>query len=333
MKALVYTGTSQLEYRSEPDPIPESGEALIRVQASGICGSDMHAYFGHDERRIAPLILGHEVSGEVISGSQQGSRVVVNPLVTCGTCSYCLSERENLCQQRQIISMQPRQGAFSELLRMPERNLVTIPDDMSFLDAALTEPVATAWHAVMRAQEAAACPLDEANILVLGGGAIGISTALILASFGCTNIVLGETNALRRETVKKTQVCELYDPINDKGPEDNSFDIVLDAVGGRATRAAASKAVKPGGAIVHIGLMDSNDGLDIRKFTLQEITFSGCYTYTMKDFRDTVDALYSGKLGDLNWIEQRPLSEGSNAFLDLSQGKTAAAKIILIPDH
>jgi L-iditol 2-dehydrogenase len=333
MKALVYTGTSQLEYRSEPDPIPESGEALIRVQASGICGSDMHAYFGHDDRRIAPLILGHEVSGEVISGSQPGSRVVVNPLVTCGTCSYCLSERENLCQQRQIISMQPRQGAFSELLRMPERNLVTIPDDMSYLDAALTEPVATAWHAVMRAQEAATCSLDEAKILVLGGGAIGISTALILGSFGCTNIVLGETNALRRETVKKTQVCELYDPINDKGPEDNSFDIVLDAVGGRATREAASKAVKPGGAIVHIGLMDSNDGLDIRKFTLQEITFSGCYTYTMKDFRDTVDALYAGKLGDLNWIEQRPLSEGSNAFLDLSQGKTAAAKIILIPDH
>ncbi len=124
MKALVYTGTSQLEYRSEPDPIPESGEALIRVQASGICGSDMHAYFGHDERRIAPLILGHEVSGEVISGSQPGSRVVVNPLVTCGACSYCTSDRENLCQQRQIISMQPRQGAFSELLRMPERNLV-----------------------------------------------------------------------------------------------------------------------------------------------------------------------------------------------------------------
>jgi L-iditol 2-dehydrogenase len=79
--------------------------------------------------------------------------------------------------------------------------------------------------------------------------------------------------------------------------------------------------------------MDSNDGLDIRKFTLQEITFSGCYTYTMKDFRATVDALYSGKLGNLNWIEQRPLSEGNNAFLDLSQGKTAAAKIILIPDH
>jgi L-iditol 2-dehydrogenase len=167
----------------------------------------------------------------------------------------------------------------------------------------------------------------------LGGGAIGISTALVLASFGCTNLLLGETNALRRETVRKTQVCELYDPINDAGPEDNSFDIVLDAVGGRATREASSKAVKPGGTIIHIGLMDSNDGLDIRKFTLQEITFSGCYTYTMKDFRDTVEALHSGKLGDLNWIEQRPLSEGSSAFLDLSQGKTAAAKIILIPDH
>ncbi len=333
MKALVYTGLNQLEYRNEPDPIPEADEVLIRVEASGICGSDMHAYFGHDERRIAPLILGHEVSGTVISGNTKGRRVVVNSLVTCGTCYNCLNNRENLCKQRQIISMQPRQGAFSELLKIPERNLITIPDDMSYLSAALTEPVATAMHAVMRAKQLSAVPLNEAKVLVLGGGAIGIAVALILSSFNCPEILLGETNSLRRETVKKTQVCDIYDPINDPIPESDSWDIVLDAVGGRATRQTASCAVKPGGAIVHIGLMDNNDGLDIRKLTLQEVTLTGCYTYTMEDFKNTVESLYSGKLGTLDWVEQRPLSQGSAAFLDLSKGKTAAAKIILIPDH
>ena len=333
MKALVYTNPGQLEYRDEPDPAPTNGDVLIRVEASGICGSDMHAYFGHDDRRPAPLILGHEVSGEVMTGSRKGQRVVINPLVTCGHCDDCQEGRSNLCRDRQIISMQPRQGAFSELLSMPEQNLITIPDDMSYLHAALTEPVATAMHGVVEAARVARRPLAEARVLVLGGGAIGISVALILHSYGCRDIRLGETNPLRRETVKKAQVCEVYDPINDPAPNDSSWDIVIDAVGGAATRRAASEAVKPGGAIIHIGLMDSDAGLDVRKLTLQEITFVGCYTYTMTDVKATVKALYSGSLGSLDWIEQRPLSEGANAFDDLANGRTSAAKIVLVPNR
>jgi len=333
MKALVYTAPNQMEYRDEPDPVPQAGEVLIRVEASGICGSDMHAYYGHDERRPAPLILGHEVSGEVISGSNKGQRVVVNPLVTCGHCDDCQGGRPNLCRERQIISMQPRQGAFCEFLSMPERNLVAIPDDMSFLHAALTEPVATAMHGVVEAERYARRPLAEARVLVLGGGAIGIAVALILHSHGCRDIRLGETNPLRRQTVRNAGVCEVYDPINDALPEANSWDIVIDAVGGAATRKAASMAVKPGGAIVHIGLMDNDGGLDIRKLTLQEISFIGCYTYTMVDVRATVKALYSGTLGSFEWIEQRPLSEGAHAFSDLSAGRSASAKIVLVPDR
>ncbi|MES9935395.1 MAG: alcohol dehydrogenase catalytic domain-containing protein [Sedimenticola sp.] len=332
MKALVYTAPECLEYREEPDPVPGDEEVLIRVEACGICGSDMHAYFGHDERRLAPLILGHEVSGEVVTGERKGQRVVVNPLVICGHCDDCLGGRSNLCRDRQIISMQPRQGAFSELLRMPERNLISIPDDMSYLHAALTEPVATGMHAVVEAERVSKRPLAEARVLVLGGGAIGIAVALILNSHGCRNIRLGETNELRRKTVQSTQVCEVYDPINDPAPEDDGWDIVIDAVGGAVTRQAASRAVKPGGAIVHIGLMDNEGGLDIRKLTLQEVSFIGCYTYTMVDVRATVKALHSGALGPLDWVEQRPLSEGATAFADLSRGQTPAAKIVLTPN-
>ncbi|MCP3672442.1 MAG: alcohol dehydrogenase catalytic domain-containing protein [Gammaproteobacteria bacterium] len=333
MKALVYVAPNKLEYRDEPDPVPEAGEVLVRVKASGICGSDMHAYFGHDERRPAPLILGHEVSGEVVSGERQGQRVVVNPLVTCGYCDDCLSGRSNLCRQRQIISMEPRQGAFSELLRMPECNLIDIPDEMSYLHAALTEPVSTGMHAVLEAARASRRPLAESRVLVLGGGAIGIAVALILNSHGCRNIRLGETNGLRRKTVQAAQVCDVYDPINDPAPEADSWDIVIDAVGGAVTRDAASHAVKPGGAIVHIGLMDNSGGLDVRKLTLQEVAFIGCYTYTMVDVRATVKALHSGALGPLDWVEQRSLSEGASAFVDLANGDTPAAKIVLTPDY
>ena len=120
MKALVYTGPENLEFIEVSDPTPSEGEVVVKIDSVGICGSDMHAFLGHDERRPAPLILGHEVSGTIVDGEQNGRRVTLNPLVTCGVCPACVSGRDNLCPQRQIISMAPRPGAFAEYVAMPE---------------------------------------------------------------------------------------------------------------------------------------------------------------------------------------------------------------------
>ena len=102
MKALIYDGPETLAFRDAPDPQPENGQQLIQVEAVGICGSDMHAYLGHDDRRPAPLILGHEAAGVIIGGVRDGERVTVNPLVTCGQCKACLSGHDNLCAKRMI---------------------------------------------------------------------------------------------------------------------------------------------------------------------------------------------------------------------------------------
>ena len=120
-----------------------------------------------------------------------------------------------------------------------------------------------------------------------------------------------------------------YDPTSAAGPD--APDLIIDGVGIEATRAAASANVRPGGVIVHIGLGSAAGGLDIRRMTLQEITFIGTYTYTMQDFRDTAAAIYDGRLGALNWPEFRPLSDGASAFEDLSAGRVASPKIILVP--
>ena len=105
MKALVYTGPNSLAFRDEPDPVPGNDEVVVRVEAVGICGSDMHAYHGHDSRRPAPLILGHEAAGRIATGPKAGRRVTVNPLVTCGACDVCQDGRSHLCASRQILSM------------------------------------------------------------------------------------------------------------------------------------------------------------------------------------------------------------------------------------
>ena len=288
----------------------------------------MHAYLGHDERRPPPLILGHEACGYALSGQFKGKRVVFSPLVTCGFCDDCQGGRSNLCRSREIVSMAPRQGSFAERVTIPEKNIVEVPDGMPPEKAALAEPVATALHAISVAERALWRPLGESNALVMGGGAIGLSSALILRNRGCRNVTVVDTNALRRETVENKEGFKTLGSVKTSAHE-NRYNLVIDAVGGRATRHASCHAVKPGGVIAHIGLLDSDNGLDIRKLTLQEITFIGTYTYTMVDFRATVEALHSGVLGSLSWVECRNLSDGATAFRDLRDGKVAAAKIIL----
>jgi threonine dehydrogenase-like Zn-dependent dehydrogenase len=197
--------------------------------------------------------------------------------------------------------------------------------------AALAEPIAVSWHAVRLGMERLRIPLAAACVVVLGGGAIGLAAAIVARHFGATRLCVGETNPLRRDALHRAENIETFTPDSGSGPADNSADLVIDAVGAAGSRAAASRLVRPGGIIVHLGLLPGADGLDIRKVTLQEITFMGSYCYTPADFRHTVAALVAGQLGKLRWFEERPLSEGAGAFASIDAGSTAAAKIILRP--
>ncbi len=328
MKALVYTGPEQIVLRDEADP-QATEDTIVRVSACGICGSDMHAYHGHDERRPAPLILGHEAAGIVATGGLKGRRVTINPLVTCMTCDDCLDGRPHLCAARVIISMPSRPGALAELVRVPERNLIIVPDDLALDVAALTEPLAVGYHAVNLGERALLIPLSTARIAVLGGGAIGLGAAQILESRGARDVMIAETSVLRRARLKSAGRFGAYDPAATTLPAASGFDLVLDAFGGRASREEACRLVRPGGVIVHIGLGSAKDGIDVRKVTLQEVTFIGSYCYTMVEFRQTLAALNAGRLGPIDWVEERPLADGARAFRDLHEGKVAAAKIVL----
>jgi len=257
MKALVYTGPKAMAYQDVPAPRSSADVSLVQIQSVGICGSDMHGYLGHDDRRPAPLIL-------------------------------------------------------------------------SFDHAALAEPLAVCWHSVRLGLEAVFGANDDVKALVIGGGAIGVGSALCLHANGVVDITVSEPNPVRAEALKSIGSFKVSDP-NAAPLKDSHYDLVIDAVGFGGTRANASATVKPGGVIVHVGLGDSSEGFDVRRATLQEITFIGTYTYTNEDFTQTVDGLANGLFGSLDWYETRPLSEGAQAFADILAGKVSAPKIILRP--
>lgn len=330
MKALVYTDTNEVTYRDEPDPLLAANEVLLRIDAVGICGSDMHAYHGHDPRRVPPLILGHELAGTVVAGPGVGKRYTANPLITCGLCEYCVQGRNNLCANRTMVGM-TRPGAFAERMSIPTRCLIAIPEEMSPVTAALAEPAATALHALNLSMRAMHRPLPECNLFIIGAGAIGMLAALLARSYGCRDVRVAETNALRRASLQKHAGCRAFDPIAGNEVAGNSADLVIDAVGSQVTRNAALAAVKSGGVIMHVGLQDPASEIDMRKLTLAEITLLGTYTYSTADLHATVAALQRGAFGELGWVEQRPLADGAHAFDDLHRGKSASAKIVLQP--
>ena len=329
MKALVYTAPNEVTYRDEPEPSFGEGDVLVEVEAVGICGSDLHAYHGHDPRRLPPLILGHELVGRIVRGPGAGRRATVNPLITCGHCEYCVQGRDNLCANRTMIGM-TRAGGFAERMTTAARSVIDIPQDMSLRAAAVTEPAATALHAINLSMKSLVRPLPECRVLVLGGGAIGMLSALLLRHYGVRHVTVAETNALRRTSVEAAAGCATCDP-REQAPAANSVDYVIDAVGAKATRDLALEAVKPGGVVMHIGLQDWASEIDMRKLTLAELTLLGTYTYSTADLRAAVAALHGGAFGNLAWVEERPLAEGARAFRDLHEGRTAAAKILLRP--
>ena len=328
MKALVYTDTQKSVFMDVEEPQAEAGQCVVELSHCGICGSDMHAWHGHDARRVPPLVLGHEAVGIVSTGELAGKRVAINPLMTCGTCIACTSGQEHLCASRELIGMRVP-GAFAERVAISQGNLSLLPDHLAFDQASLAEPLAVAVHSVDMGMAHLRQAPEDAKVIILGGGAIGLLCALVCQYSKIGDIHIAEPNALRRKVLEKSCNAKTYDPISG-APEITQADMVIDAVGSGRTRAAASALTSPGGIIVHVGLQDNEPGLDTRRLTLQEIIFIGTYCYRNNDFAKALSLLADGHVTREHWSEIRPLSEGANGFEDIHNGKALPKTILEI---
>lgn len=332
MKALVYTQPNEMQLQDYPDPILHQGEVIIKISAAGICGSDMHAYHGHDPRRKPGLVMGHELAGEILQSASPhytvGQKVTVDPLITCGRCQYCRTGRDNLCENRQAIGMH-RPGAYAQYVSIPDSSVIPLPDGMPHTTGALVEPAATVLHALNISMAKMDRPIQEHKVLVIGGGAVGLLTTLLLQSYGVRHIDLAETNPLRRVAAAEHTQARVFDPLAEP-PAESSYHYVVDAVGRKVTRDMAIHVLRPFGMLMHAGLQDWATEVDMRKITLAELTVLGTFSYSYADMLATVAALQDNVFGDLAWVEYHSLEDGAEAFRILDQQKTPAAKIILL---
>ena len=179
MKALLLTAPGVLEYTDVPEPAMGDDDLLVRVEAVGICGSDVHGMDGSSGRRVPPLVMGHEAAGVVeavgrsVTGWAVGDPVTFDSTVYCGRCAFCTAGLTNLCDDRRVLGVAQgewrRDGAFAERVAVPARIAHRLPPGMSMVEAALTEPLTVALHAVSRAPVAGAD-----SVLVIGAGLIGL---------------------------------------------------------------------------------------------------------------------------------------------------------------
>lgn len=310
MRALVFTRPGTVELLDVDDPQPAPGEVLVRVGAVGICGSELHGIRSSDFR-TPPLIMGHEFAGTLADGRQ----VVVNPLLSCGSCDMCAAGRDHLCRHRAILGIH-RPGAFAEWVAVPERALHPLPAGMSFESAALIEPLANAIHAVHLA-----APPRDCRVAIIGAGTIGL-VSLLVAHGLSDHISVCDTAQDRLMFAKRLGAVEVGDRLA------GEFDVVIDAVGAPATHRASVERLRPGGTAVWLGLLSSDPGFDGQILVREEKRVLGSYCYTDRDFDAAVQL---AQTVPLDWASSFPLAEGQQIFQELMNGRHDIIKAVLRP--
>ncbi len=319
MRALYFEDYGRMALREVPEPVAGPGEAVVRVAACGVCGSDLEGYRaspGMVRRRVPPLLLGHEFAGTVEQGPAElrGAAVAVNPVVSCGTCPRCQAGHHQLCPERCLIGLH-RPGAFSEKVAVPAGQLYPLPQGLPVWKGALAEPLAVAVHAAGLAR-----PARGGQALVVGGGAIGFLVAWVLRRADVGALVVEPSPA--RQAFLRGLGVEVSEEAW------GQWEVVFDTVGSEASRRVALERVGEGGTLVLLGLHDNATALDLYPVILGERRVQGSFAYTREDFRTAVQLLPSLPDGV---ADRRPLEEGPSVFEELAAGRVASLRVLLVP--
>ncbi len=340
MKCVAIKEVKKFEITDIPEPTIKEGRVLINVQKSGICGSDIHYWVNGEPKG---LVMGHEFCGTVIDPGNRDDlkvrdRVTALPISPCGKCEACESGNPQYCAvtwNNAVGLSLENSGALAPKLSVRSDMVVKIPDNMSDEEGAMVEPTAVGFHAVRLAD----IKVGD-KVLVIGGGIIGLVSAMFAKKEGASLVALSETNSARGEKSVSLNVADEWYDAKDSNTvptllekTHGGFDVVIECVGNAAAVNSSFTLVKQGGKVVLVGV--STDAVNIYSVmaVMKELTVQGAIAYTKEEFRKCVDLIASKQIDVRKFVDDIVSLEGVQASYErLTSGVDSAVKILVDPN-
>ena len=343
MKALTLVEYNEFEFGdvSEPEPGPE--DVLVEVKACGICGSDVHGMDGSTGRRRPPVVMGHEASGviaevgEKVETWKRGDRVTFDSTTYCGKCSYCSQDLVNLCEHRQVIGVSceeyRRHGAFAEKVVIPHLGVCSIPDEVSFEQAALAEPVSIALHAVNRLSLKG----GETGVVV-GVGMIGLFVVQALKAAGCDRVFAVDLAEDKLALAQELGADQTYVPGKDdvaalvhEATDGGGAHVSVEAVGVTDTVRLAVDVLRMGGSTCLVGNISPDVNFPLQSVVTRELSVYGSCA-SAGEYEQALEAVAVGKIKvDPIISAVADLKDGASWFKRLYDNKEGLLKVVLRP--
>jgi len=343
MKALTLEEYGRLVYGDVPDPRIQENEVLVAVKACGVCGSDVHGMDGSTERRIPPLIMGHEAAGVIagigsrVRGWSVGERVTFDSTIWCGECWRCRRGEINLCEHRRVLGVScaeyRQNGAFAQYVAVPQHILCRLPPDMPFFQAAMTEPLSVAFHAVRLSR-----PETGESAVVVGTGMIGLLLVQVLRASGCGTIIAMDIDGRKLERACRMGADVGCDPGSPgciqqvmRHTKGRGADLAFEAVGVESAVASAVGAVRSGGRVVLVGNVSPKVELPLQAVVSRQIALLGSCA-SQGEYPDCLELIARRRVDVDSFVSARaPLSEGAAWFDRLYRQEADLMKVILEP--
>ena len=340
MKCAVFRGKCDMRVETWDIPVPGPDEVLIKVMACGVCGSDVHIYYGDQgsTTTVPPQIQGHEFSGiveevgENVKGYRSGDRVCVDPADNCNSCYYCMNGMMSHCLNMRAIGTNVH-GGFAQYCKVPARLLHRLADDVSFEEGAMAEPLACCINGIDRSDIKAGN-----NVVVYGAGAIGLLLMQLAKMRGASRVIVVEPSPEKRKLAEKLGAAFTIDPAQENVPDSlhrhgvEHVHSVIETCGLKKTSEEAMDIVDRGGTVVLFAVTAVDNVIDLKTYHLfqREIAVKGsyCSPYDMGRAVDLINA---------HAIDVRTMVAGTRTLEDLAQiladpAERAAGKIIILPN-
>lgn len=340
MKAVYYVGDNHMEIRDIPIPTPKADEYLIKIDACGVCGSDLEGYLGKTGRRIAPMIMGHECAGTVEEAPAGGAypvgcKVAIFPKFFCGECVTCKEGNVNLCPNARFLGVMDYDGAMTEFVCVKEQYLIPYQGVGADV-ASLAEPAAVSYNGVFKFSEEQI--KNARNILVVGAGTIGLMALLWLKYRGAKHVIVSDAADFRLQLALRMGADAVVNPLNGDFEQNivtltngAMCDLSVEAVGIAPTAQASLDALKLAGCAVWIGNAAKMVSINMQNVVTRELSIKGNYIYSLEDFVSCVNLL-SEKAIDVEPLitHYLDMSKGVEAFELLKNNKDGRViKIVL----